>query len=165
MTSPARVVGFLDLGRGVNSIDFSVLLVMGAAVLTATPLYMLWTCQGDPDKAPPLMAEEYSLSSLNRRVDVKLLSGAAIFGVGWGLIGLCPGPALVSLGGFLGPILLSTAQCVLGSLSGRHQVSSKAFSDASLAITFNTAMFLGWFLNYVLEKDAASGFGHGVIEK
>ena len=88
MTSPAKVLGFLDVaGRWDPSLAF----VMGGGLLVAAPLYA-WAarrpCAWDGSAA------DLPVSS---GIDGRLIAGAAIFGVGWGLAGICPGPALVDL--------------------------------------------------------------------
>jgi len=88
MIDPAKVQGFLDIaGVWRPALAF----VMGAAVLVALPFFQ-WTRRrgkaltGEGLEAPPQV------------IDVRLIAGAAIFGVGWGLSGICPGPAIVWLG-------------------------------------------------------------------
>ncbi len=88
MTSPARVMGFLDI---LGTWDPSLAFVMGGAVLTATPLF--WLARR---RARPLAAAAFD-RPLTTPIDGRLLGGAALFGIGWGLSGICPGPALVDL--------------------------------------------------------------------
>jgi hypothetical protein len=88
MTNPAKVLGFLDV-TGVW--DPSLAFVMGGA-LGVNALAFALTRR----RARPLFAESFALPTL-RDLDRELVVGAAIFGVGWGLVGLCPGPALASL--------------------------------------------------------------------
>ena len=88
MVNPAKVLGFLDV---TGTWDPSLILVMGAGLavtlLTFRPLL----------KQPrPLLDHQFHMSSPTD-IDRQLLTGAAIFGVGWGLVGLCPGPAFASL--------------------------------------------------------------------
>jgi uncharacterized protein len=96
MTDPRRVLAFLDLAG--DRWDPSLMLVLGAAV----GVYAL----GSPRYAaePPAKA----------RVDLRLLLGAALFGVGWGLVGLCPGPALVDVVAGGADILVFVAAMLLG---------------------------------------------------
>lgn len=89
MTDPAKVIGFLDLaGRWDPSLAF----VMGAAVLVTLPGFQ-WLAR----RPRPLLGPRFFLPT-RRDLDAPLLGGAALFGVGWGLAGLCPGPALANLG-------------------------------------------------------------------
>lgn len=88
MVNPAKVIGFLDVaGRW----DPSLALVLLAAVLVAGVGYRLAR-----HRNAPLMDSEMKVPT-RRDIDGRLVAGAAVFGVGWGLIGLCPGPALTAL--------------------------------------------------------------------
>ena len=88
MINPAKVLAFLDV---FGQWDPSLALVMVGAVAASAFGYMLARRRG----APVLVA---SLEIPTRRdLDSRLLAGAALFGVGWGLVGLCPGPALAML--------------------------------------------------------------------
>lgn len=88
MTDPARVLGFLDLA---GDWDPTLLLVMAGALAVAAPAFRL--VLGRPG---PLLGGAFHLPG-KTRIDAPLLTGAAIFGIGWGLAGLCPGPALAGL--------------------------------------------------------------------
>lgn len=89
MTNPNKVLGFLDLA---GDWDPSLMLVLGGAVGTAAlafrPLLR---------RARPALDDHFHISH-KVRIDAPLLVGAALFGVGWGLGGYCPGPAISSLG-------------------------------------------------------------------
>lgn len=89
MTDPRRVLGFLDL---FGNFDPTLALVLGGAVTTTALLFRPVLRRGRP-----VLASAFQLSSLDH-VDRQLLGGAALFGVGWGLAGYCPGPALAGLG-------------------------------------------------------------------
>ncbi|MUJ25895.1 YeeE/YedE family protein [Aliivibrio fischeri] len=89
MADPEKVIGFLDVS-GVW--DPSLMFVMGGALLVFMPAYFLFI----KPKTKPLNAEEFCLST-NKHIDSKLISGAAIFGFGWGLAGICPGPVVSSI--------------------------------------------------------------------
>ena len=88
MTNPAKVQNFLDL---FGSWDPSLALVMGGALAVSALGYQIARRRG-----APLLASAFSLPS-RRDLDPELLTGAAIFGIGWGLGGFCPGPALAGL--------------------------------------------------------------------
>lgn len=88
MVNPARVQNFLDLA---GTFDPTLLFVMGGALAVALPGYRLVYRQGHP-----LAAERFHLPTL-KDIDARLLGGAALFGVGWGLAGICPGPAFANL--------------------------------------------------------------------
>lgn len=88
MTVPAKVQGFLDVtGRW----DPSLLFVMAGAIAVYAVAHRLLVRRGKP-----LFDTKFHLPS-RRDLDVRLLAGAAVFGVGWGLAGCCPGPGLASL--------------------------------------------------------------------
>lgn len=88
MANPAKVLNFLDL---FGSWDASLALVMGGAVLVTYAGYRLaWR------RPHPMLAERFDLPDTTM-IDRRLLIGSAIFGLGWGLAGYCPGPALVGL--------------------------------------------------------------------
>jgi uncharacterized membrane protein YedE/YeeE len=89
MTDPLRVLGFLDLA---GQWDPTLLFVLGGAVAT-TALSFRWVL----GRAHPVFADRFRLPDA-RAIDAPLLAGAAIFGIGWGLAGYCPGPALAGLG-------------------------------------------------------------------
>ena len=88
MTDPQRVRGFLDLfGRWDPTLAF----VMGGAVMV---MAVAWRLRGK--MGHPLFAEKFALPDRSD-LDARLILGSALFGVGWGLAGLCPGPAIASL--------------------------------------------------------------------
>lgn len=88
MVNPARVQAFLDLA---GAWDPTLLFVMGAALVPSAIGYLLRRRM-----VRPLLAPAFSIPG-SRVLDRSLLLGAAIFGVGWGLVGFCPGPALAGL--------------------------------------------------------------------
>ena len=85
MTNPAKVQNFLDIA---GSWDPSLALVMGSALAVSSLGY-----QFGKRREAPAFAERFSLPTRSD-IDPPLLAGSAIFGVGWGLAGICPGPAL-----------------------------------------------------------------------
>jgi uncharacterized membrane protein YedE/YeeE len=88
MVQPTKVLGFLDI---FGAWDPSLAVVMAAALAVSTPGFMLANRH-----SRPLLATR-SFWPTRRDIDRPLVVGAALFGVGWGLVGLCPGPALESL--------------------------------------------------------------------
>ena len=111
MSDPAKVLGFLDItGDWVPDLIF----VMGGAVvvtLTFTPFVV--------KRAGPLFADSFSLPT-TQTLDKRLVSGAVLFGVGWGLSGYCPGPAVVSLlYGYESTIVFCLAMLAGMSIEGR----------------------------------------------
>lgn len=87
MTQPSKVIGFLDF---FGEFDPSLMFVMIGAIGVHFVAYRLII-----KRPSPLFASDFQVPKV--KIDVKLLTGAAIFGVGWGLSGFCPGPALTSL--------------------------------------------------------------------
>lgn len=88
MTNPLKVLGFLDIA---GEWDPSLAFVMGGAVLV-TAVAFRWVLK----RPAPLWADRFHLPTLTA-VDSRLLVGAALFGVGWGMTGYCPGPAIATL--------------------------------------------------------------------
>ena len=105
MTNPANVLGFLDIfGHWRPQLAY----VMAAAVITAAPSF--WFVRHNRRSllgAPVDMPDR-------RRIDKPLLAGAAIFGVGWGLSGICPGPGIVLLASGHGMAYLFMAAVIAG---------------------------------------------------
>lgn len=89
MTDPRRVLGFLDL---FGDFDPTLLFVLGGAVITTIVSFRLVLRRGSP-----VLASTFHVSNL-KHIDRRLVAGAAIFGIGWGIAGYCPGPALAGLG-------------------------------------------------------------------
>lgn len=88
MTNPLKVLGFLDVA---GDWDPSLALVMGGAVLVTVSAFRLVL-----KRTAPLWDTRFHLPTLTR-IDLRLILGAALFGIGWGLTGYCPGPALATL--------------------------------------------------------------------
>ena len=88
MTDTAKVLGFLDLfGEWVPDLAF----VMGGAVMVTLVAFRFVLA-----RRQPLLAPSFSLPG-STAIDGRLLGGAAVFGIGWGIYGYCPGPALSAL--------------------------------------------------------------------
>lgn len=103
MTQPAVVLGFLDI---FGAWDPRLVFVMAGAVLTTAVGYRLVL-----RRPRPLLAERFQWP-MSRRIDARLIGGAALFGIGWGIAGYCPGPALASLGAGA-PALLVLVACMI----------------------------------------------------
>lgn len=88
MMNPARVRGFLDI---LGNWDPTLAFVMGGALVV---MAIAWRVQARMHR--PMVCEDFSLPG-TKLIDVRLLGGSALFGIGWGLGGLCPGPAIASL--------------------------------------------------------------------
>jgi len=89
MADPAKVVNFLDVA---GTWDPSLAFVMAGAIGVAAPGFWLVRQRG-----APLADVAFHVPPADAPIDRKLIAGAAVFGIGWGLAGFCPGPALVSL--------------------------------------------------------------------
>jgi uncharacterized protein len=89
MINPAKVLGFLDVA---GDWDPSLAFVMLGALIMATPAYLV-----SRRLRAPLCATEFARPAATR-IDRRLIIGASMFGIGWGLVGYCPGPALASIG-------------------------------------------------------------------
>jgi uncharacterized protein len=105
MTKPAKIVGFLDF---TGNWDPSLMFVMGGAVMTHTILYRLIR-----KRPTPLFTAAFSVPT-RTDIDARLLGGAALFGIGWGLSGFCPGPAITSLASGQTSILIFVAAMIVG---------------------------------------------------
>ncbi|MEL0640447.1 DUF6691 family protein [Pseudoalteromonas aliena] len=88
MTNPDKVINFLTYG---NQWDPSLIIVMAVAMLIMM-LTWLWVAK----KEKPLISGTFNLSNL-KNIDARLIIGSVLFGLGWGLSGICPGPGLVQL--------------------------------------------------------------------
>lgn len=88
MVNPARVLAFLDVA---GNWDPSLALVMGGALVTSAIAYAIL---GRMKR--PLLEARFRIPE-SRNLDSNLLGGAVLFGLGWGLVGLCPGPAIAGL--------------------------------------------------------------------
>ena len=115
MINPAKVLGFLNV---FGEWDPSLVFVMIGALIVSSPLFHLFK-----KKEKPIFSESFSISQ-NKEIDKKLIIGSILFGAGWGLAGLCPGPAISSIALF--------------------NVSS---------ITFVTAMFVGFYVTKLSRDD------------
>jgi len=112
MTRPENVIGFLDVAGDWNP---SLAFVMGGAIPVYAIAYRL-ACR----RRAPLLAPAFDLPT-RTRLDSDLVSGAAIFGIGWGLVGLCPGPAVVGAGSTLVTAIVFVAAMMLG-MAIEHRV-------------------------------------------
>jgi uncharacterized membrane protein YedE/YeeE len=126
MMNPAKVIGFLDVA---GSWDPTLAFVMGGALLVTVPAYRLILGRGHP-----ALAGGFSLPA-KTRVDVSLVLGSALFGVGWGLVGFCPGPAVAAVVTGLPAVLGFVASMLAGMalyawLFGERPVR-KGSSDAA----------------------------------
>lgn len=119
MIDPARVLAFLDLGSG--AWDPTLAFVMGGAMI---PMAAAWAFARRREGRPALGGAYPARPTAG--VDGRLLGGAGLFGLGWGLVGFCPGPALaaLSLGG--APVLIFVAAMLAGMAGHDRLVSGGA---------------------------------------
>lgn len=126
MVNPDKVLGFLDL---LGDWDPSLAFVMLGAILVAAPAFAL---AGRMDR--PLAAPRFEVP-VRRDIDRPLLAGAVLFGLGWGLVGLCPGPALAALSIDPAGVLVFVAAMLAGvvlfsAISARSARTSPSPSEA-----------------------------------
>lgn len=109
MTNPDKVIGFLDI---FGAWDPSLAFVMGGAVLVNLVSFKLIL------KRKPYFADKHLIPS-NSTIDKKLIVGSVFFGIGWGLIGICPGPAIANLITFDVNLLVFLVSLIVGMLAFR----------------------------------------------
>jgi len=107
MVNPNKVINFLDI---TGEWDPSLIFVLGGAVLTTTIAYRFIF-----SRSKPVFADDFQLPTL-LQIDRQLFIGAVLFGVGWGVIGYCPGPAVASLGFGLEEPLIVVISMLAGML-------------------------------------------------
>jgi uncharacterized membrane protein YedE/YeeE len=107
MMNPAKVIGFLDFAGGW---DPTLAFVMGGALLVTIPAFRLIL-----SRQRPILADGFALPTRST-LDGRLLAGAALFGVGWGLSGFCPGPAVAALVTGLTPVFAFVAAMLAGMI-------------------------------------------------
>ena len=88
MINPAKVLGFLNV---FGEWDPSLVFVMIGALFVSSPLFHLFK-----NKEKPIFSTSFSISE-NKEIDKRLIFGSILFGAGWGVAGLCPGPAISSI--------------------------------------------------------------------
>lgn len=120
MSDPAKVLNFLDLAAiSSGTWDPSLAFVMAAGVIVTYFGYRVVL-----KRKAPLFDTTFHVPTA-RNIDGRIIVGPAIFGVGWGLVGLCPGPAFTALGTGSGHALLFMIAMLAGMLAAR-QFGSKA---------------------------------------
>ena len=105
MADPQKVIGFLDVA---GDWDPTLAFVMGGALLITGPAFRLIL-----RRPRPVLADGFSLPTKSA-VDGRLVGGAALFGVGWGLSGFCPGPAVAALSTGMTPVLAFVTSMLAG---------------------------------------------------
>ena len=109
MVNPQKVIGFLDL---FGHFDLTLAFVMAGALSVTAIGYRLLGC------SKPLLCEYFDLPKKNK-IDTPLVLGAAIFGIGWGLAGFCPGPAIVGVGLGLSKAMIFVVAMLAGMFLAR----------------------------------------------
>jgi uncharacterized membrane protein YedE/YeeE len=129
MTQTGKVLGFLDI---FGAWDATLAFVMAGAVAVAGIGFALARRRG----APVLAAQH--LWPTRQDIDAPLAIGATLFGIGWGLVGLCPGPALVNLAGLSLPVIafaVAMAAGMLGYEAWSKRLPSTPATEKTAAIT------------------------------
>ena len=110
MVNPSKIINFLDLA---GAFDATLIFVMGGAVVvTAIGYYFVLK------QKQPLFADRFHLPTVSD-IDLRLVGGSALFGVGWGLSGFCPGPAISSLAFGHKESFVMLAAMAVGALAAR----------------------------------------------
>jgi uncharacterized membrane protein YedE/YeeE len=111
MINPAKVLNFLDI---FGDWDPTLVIVMASALLTTMVGYRVVL-----RRETPLFAASYSLPT-RRDIDLRLIAGAALFGIGWGLAGFCPGPAIAALSSLRAEPFLFVAAMAVGMVIAKR---------------------------------------------
>jgi uncharacterized protein len=125
MVNPTKVLAFLDI---FGAWDPSLAVVMVAALAVSAPGFMLAN-----GRSRPLLAAQ-SVWPTKKQIDRPLFVGAALFGVGWGLVGLCPGPALESLATLSPGVIAFVAAMAVGMILQNIWQRSRAIASREKAL-------------------------------
>lgn len=126
MTDTGKVLGFLDL---FGAWDATLAFVMAGAVAVSSIGFALAR-----RRSAPVFAAQ-SLWPTRKDIDAPLIVGATLFGIGWGLVGLCPGPALVNLAGLSAPVIVFVAAMAAGMLGHDAWTRSRASAHETAQAT------------------------------
>ncbi|NUB46712.1 YeeE/YedE family protein [Fertoebacter nigrum] len=114
MSDPAKVLNFLDFAAiPARTWDASLAFVLGGAVAVTAIGFRLVLRRGQP-----VFGTAFHLPNA-RAIDARIITGPAIFGIGWGLAGFCPGPALTALGAGTLPAITFVASMLVGMIAAR----------------------------------------------
>lgn len=117
MINPARVLAFLDVA---GNWDPTLAFVMAGALI---PSALAYRYRQKLEK--PLLEPSFHVPT-NRTIDTRLIAGAVVFGLGWGLVGLCPGPAIAALTSGQWQAVLFTAAMIAGMAAYRFTLGKAA---------------------------------------
>ena len=113
MTNPAKVMRFLNV---FGNWDPSLIFVIGGAIIVSMPAFLII---GQKMSAPLLNKEEGFSQQQKKNIDSPLIVGSSMFGVGWALVGFCPGPAISSLTQVDGNVFIFFSTISIGMLIKR----------------------------------------------
>jgi len=114
MTNPGKVLAFLDVA---GAWDPTLLCVMGGALAVSAAGYAVAR-----HRVRPWLAETFAIPT-RQDLDPRLLGGAVLFGVGWGLVGICPGPAIANLARGSSDVYVFVAALLAGVIA--HRVATR----------------------------------------
>jgi uncharacterized membrane protein YedE/YeeE len=116
MINPARVLAFLDVA---GDWDPALAFVMGGALIPSLTAYA-----ARRRLERPLLDDRFHVPT-NRQIDARLVGGAVIFGIGWGLVGVCPGPAIAALlsGKWQVPVFIAA---MIAGMALHHRVQMRS---------------------------------------
>lgn len=123
MANPAKVLNFFDLA---GSFDPSLAFVMAGALAVAAPGYALLF----RSRQKPLFDATFRLPKASA-IDAKLIGGSAVFGIGWGIAGFCPGASIPALGLGHASAAIFVAALLVGILIARRLAKADFFADAA----------------------------------
>ena len=127
MTNPAKIIAFLDI---TGKWDPSLIFVMIGAIVFSVPFFYFL-----PKKDKPFFSTSFQIP-VNNEIDRRLLIGSSLFGIGWGMIGFCPGPVLVALVTGFPPVIVFFLSVAVGNIwiqySGRPSTNSR--NDETLLV-------------------------------
>lgn len=123
MANPAKVLNFFDLAF---SFDPSLAFVMAGALAVAAPGYALLFRM----RNKPLFDQSFRLPKASA-IDAKLVGGSAVFGIGWGIAGFCPGASIPALGLGHASAAIFVAALLVGILIARRLAKADFFADLS----------------------------------
>lgn len=127
MTNPAKIIGFLDFS---GHWDPTLALVLAGAVLVTLVSFRFIL-----RRSQPVLDTQFHLPT-RQNLDARLIAGAAIFGVGWGLAGLCPGPGIAAIAQGVWQPLVFVAGLAFGVLAFRHMQQRRPRNSTAKHSTF-----------------------------